>query len=115
MAELWRPHWIPRFLQAVGEYRIYASAEPVFNKLLPVPWSKLAEFGTGMAAAFICWKNRKVRADSEAFTVTTCLMMAATLLVVPTYALYNQVLLLPSILLLVRDRGAIWGRTLYAR
>src|SRR5258706_6852354 len=115
MAELWRPHWIPRFLQAVGEYRIYASAEPGFNKLLPVPWSKLAELCTGMAAAFICWKNRKVRADNEAFTVTTCLMMAATLLVVPTYALYNQVLLLPSILLLVRDRGAIWGRTLYAR
>jgi len=115
MAELWRPHWIPRFLQAVGEYRSYASAEPVFDKLLPLPWSRLTEFGTGVAAAFVCWRNRKVTADSEAFVVATCLMLAATLLIVPSYSLYNQVLLLPALLLLTRDRHAIWVRALDAR
>ena len=115
MAELWRPHWIPRFFQAIQEYRIYASTEPIFDKLLPSPWSRLAEVGTGVAAAFVCWKNRKVTADSEAFVVTTCLMLAATLLIVPTYALYNQVLLLPALLLLARDRHALWRRTLDVR
>jgi hypothetical protein len=47
--------------------------------------------------------------------VATCLMLAATLLIVPSYSLYNQVLLLPALLLLTRDRHAIWVRALDAR
>jgi hypothetical protein len=42
-------------------------------------------------------------------------VLAVTLLIVPTYALYNQVLLLPGLLLLARDRQTIWNRNRVSR
>ncbi|MBI3646412.1 MAG: DUF2029 domain-containing protein [Acidobacteriales bacterium] len=105
-AELALPNWIPRFWQAVREYRGYADAVPLVDKLIPPPWSRLLELGAGIATAYACWRNRAQGTD--AFAATTCLVLAVTLLIIPTYSLYNQVLLLPSLLLLARERQAIW-------
>jgi hypothetical protein len=41
--------------------------------------------------------------------------MALTVLTVPTFSLYNQVLLLPAILLVVRDRRSIWKKNIVSR
>lgn len=109
-AEVVLPHWIPRFVQAVRAYRIYASPVAIFDIFLPSPWGTLAKFGTGLGTFLIAWRNRRTAADTDTFALTTCLILAATLLIVPTSALYNQVLLLPALLLLARDRHAIWGR-----
>lgn len=109
-AEVVLPHWIPRFLQAVRAYRIYASPVALFDTLLPPLWSVLAQFAAGFGAFLIAWRNRKATADSDGFATTTCMVLATTLLIVPTSALYNQVLLLPGLLLLTRDCRAIWAR-----
>jgi len=114
-AELCLPGWIPRFWQAVREYQDYTGAAPLLDKLIPVPWSRLAEFGAGIGTAYICWRNRKHQEDTEAFAATVCLLLAVTLLIVPTLAIYNQVLLLPALLMLARDRRAIWNRSLSGR
>jgi hypothetical protein len=50
------------------------------------------------------WRLRANRADTEGFGSGTALVLALTVLVVPMYAPYNQLLLLPATLLLVRDR-----------
>ncbi len=110
-AEHWLPGWILRFWRAVHEYEEYTGAGPLMNKLIPPPWSTLAGFGAGIGALYVCWRNRKRPADTAAFAATVCLVLAVTLLIVPTLAIYNQVLLLPALLMLVRDRRAIWDRS----
>jgi hypothetical protein len=114
-AELWLPGWIPRFWQAVRKYEEYTGAGPLMDKLIPLPWSTLAEFGAGIGAVYICWRNRQQAADTPVFAATVCLVLAVTLLIVPTLAIYNQVLLLPALLLLARDRRALWDRSPAAR
>jgi hypothetical protein len=41
--------------------------------------------------------------DTVAFTLTVVLILTVTIIVIPSYALYNEVLLLPALLMLVRD------------
>ena len=41
---------------------------------------------------------------------TISLALAVTVIVIPSYALYNQVMLLPALLVLLRDRQSIWNR-----
>ena len=62
-----------------------------------------------IVVAVTCWKNRKATAASREFESTTCLVLAATLLLIPSYALYNQILLLPAIILLARERRVLWN------
>ena len=42
-------------------------------------------------------------ADSAAFALVLALVLAVTTVVIPTWAPYNQLLLLPAVVLLVRD------------
>ena len=110
-AELTLPGWIPRFWQAVREYQGYTGAAPLLDKLIPIPWSSLTAFAAGICATYVCWKNHKHPADAVAFVATACMVLAVTLLIVPTLAIYNQVLLLPALLILAGDRRAIWDRS----
>jgi MFS family permease len=59
----------------------------------------------------VLWKVRREQAGAAAFSGATVLVLALTVLVVPMYAPYNQVLLLPAILLLVRERAAFVSRS----
>jgi hypothetical protein len=43
------------------------------------------------------------------------LTLAVTVIVTPSYALYNQVLLLPALLMLGRDRQLLWNRNRISR
>jgi hypothetical protein len=42
-------------------------------------------------------------------------VLAITVLVVPSYGLYNQVLLIPALLIMLRDRRTIWRRNIANR
>jgi hypothetical protein len=114
-SECYLPHWISRFLQAVREYRGYTDAVSVLDKLLPAPWGWLAKLAAVAAAAYIGWRNRKHSEETRFFAATVTMVLAVTVIVIPSYALYNQVMLLPAVLLLARERQAIWDRSFAAR
>lgn len=114
-SECYLPHWISRFLQAVREYRGYTDAVSVLDKLIPAPWGWLAKLAAVAAAAHIGWRNRKHSEETGLFAATATMVLAVTVIVIPTYALYNQVMLLPAVLLLARERQAIWDRSFAAR
>ncbi|HLX86258.1 MAG TPA: glycosyltransferase family 87 protein [Terriglobales bacterium] len=118
-SEWYLPHWIERFWHAVIEYQRYTGAMSVLEKAVGRPWSWILEILALAALAGACWKERRAPADSGAFastfTFTSSLVLATTVLVIPTYAPYNQVLLVPALLLLVRDRRAIWQRSMANR
>jgi hypothetical protein len=64
-----------------------------------------------LACIFLLWKLRGEPRNAEKFGAATSLVMALTVLIVPMYAPYNQVLLLPAILALARDRTLLTSRS----
>jgi hypothetical protein len=103
--ELVLPGWWRMFLTALHEYRGYTNSESVLDQL--VPWmfgGKILAAVAMAASAVLLWKLPGAPAKTEQFGRAISLVVALTVLVVPMYAPYNQVLLLPAILVLVRDR-----------
>lgn len=107
-SEWYLPHWIPRFWRAVREYQAYTGAMSVMDRLIGVPWSWVFELVAFAAMMGACWRERRQAANTGAFAFTLSLVLAATILLIPTYAPYNQVLLIPALLVLVKERRAIW-------
>src|SRR4030088_706199 len=62
---------------------------------------------SALMVGLVLWKVRKQPASSPEFGRGLAMVFALTVLIVPMYAPYNQVLLLPAILSLVRDRTAL--------
>jgi len=114
-AELYLPHWISRFWQAAHEYQAYTYAVPLLDKLIPMPLSRLAELGVGIGMVLSSWRYRRVVHSSSDFALMACLVLVLTLMIIPTYALYNQVLLIPSLLLIARDRRTLWDTNRVSR
>ena len=114
-AEWLLPHWIARFWHAAGAYLQYTQAVPVLEAVLPYPWGRLLVVLFAGTVAVVCFQPRKEPENTDAFRSSICLVMALTVLTVPTFSLYNQALLLPAILLIARDRRMIWGRNLVSR
>lgn len=121
-AELILPGWSRMFAAAIAQYREYTHSqsvlEVIFNQITSPAASGLGRFGAELIAAFAVlacgWLLAKLRAapaGSVAFSSATALVLALTVLVVPMYAPYNQLLLLPAILLLVRNRTFFTSRS----
>jgi Glycosyltransferase family 87 len=112
------PGWIHIFIHAVGQYHGYTQNQSVIEVALhqiltPFAGSNLVHGLAQLLAvvavigcAPILWKLRTHNARTSEFGHAAALVLALTVLIVPMYAPYNQVLLLPAILLLVRDQAA---------
>ncbi len=106
-AEVILPGWLRMFVSALGEYHRYTQNQSV----LLLPWEYSGIF-IGIAVcgcAWLCWRSRRLAAES--FGLVTALVMALTVLVVPMFAPYNQLLLLPAIFVLGRDRDVLLSRS----
>ena len=114
-SESYLPHWVLRFWHAVHEYQRYTGSMSVLDTLLGAPWSWGLEFLTLAATIVACWRERRHGANTPAFAATLSLVLAATVLLVPTSAPYNQALLIPALLLLARERKAIWQTSVASR
>lgn len=114
-AECVLPGWTKMFLEAIRQYHQYTQNESVLDQL--VNWA-LGSYGgqilatvACLASAFLLWKLRRAAAGSAGFAGALAVVTTLTVLVVPMYAPYNQVLLLPAILLLARDQFPARGQT----
>jgi hypothetical protein len=108
-------------------YRQYTHNQSVIEVMLnqvlgPAGSGTVARAGAQIIAAtailgcgWALWRLRAMPADTVAFGRGIALVLALTVLVVPMYAPYNQVLLLPAILLLVRERAAFASRSIGLR
>jgi Glycosyltransferase family 87 len=114
-SEWYLPHWIFRFGQAVREYRQYTGARSVLDNLVGPPWSWALEILVFAALLIACYRERRQDANSGAFAFTVSLALALTVLLVPITATYNQVLLIPALLLLLKERRAIWKSSVVIR
>ena len=115
-AEILLPGWWRMFAQAIGQYHQYTQNQSVLEVILNQVLGSAAGGSLGLIGAEILsviavlacvpvlWKVREERADTPGFSAVTALVLALTVLIIPMYAPYNQVLLLPAILQLVRER-----------
>jgi Glycosyltransferase family 87 len=115
-SEIVLPGWWRPFVAAIQQYHRYTQNQSVLDQLFPWAFSgKILAAAAMVVCAFLLWNSRREDATSAAFGRTIALVMALTTLVVPMYAPYNQLLLLPAVLALVRDRGFFVSRSPGAR
>jgi Glycosyltransferase family 87 len=122
-AEIILPGWWRMFAEAIGQYRQYTQSQSVLEVMLNAVLGTVAGGTAGrvgaqilavlavIACAPLLWKLRREQAGASGFSGATALVLALTVLVIPMFAPYNQVLLVPAILLLVRERGAFVSRS----
>ena len=110
------PGW---FMEWIHSLTAYTSINAPLCEMLAGKWIGLpATVALGLWSIWLLWGMLDRHSDSEGFVQAIALALAATLLVVPMQPtfIYDQVLLLPAILILTfatpSGTGAIWLRRL---
>jgi len=103
------PGWFGRFQVGLVAYRQYTDgAESILEVLLGTFWGRLLMALIVLGVAGLCWRLRKMTLDSPPVQAVIALILSATVVIAPKTAPYNQVLLLPPILFLVRSWSEIF-------
>ena len=105
-AELVLPGWLWMFVEGIGQYRQYTHGQSVLSDLFGLIVGRMLWVACFLACAFRLWKLRRKPASSAEFGHAVALALALTVVIVPMAALYNQVLLMPAILALLRSESA---------
>jgi hypothetical protein len=120
-AEILLPRWLGMFVEAIRQYHQYTHNQSVMDELLNGTVGRMGGVSVNCLAvlisAFFWWRLRREPAGSAGYSGALALTMALTVLVVPMDAPYNQVLMLPAVLQLVRERRGRdlrTGRFVYA-
>jgi hypothetical protein len=109
------PRWIQSWTQTVLAYRHYTQP-PLVTEVITSPLgSRLAGPATILltaasiiVAVVLAWRNRAAAFGSFAFWITlTLLLSITTITILPGQAVYDHLILLPGILLLVRNRSKL--------
>ncbi len=114
--ELLLPGWIAEFRTAMKDYYRYTGGgNSVLDVMLSPLWGRItAAFLVGMMALFL-WRNRGNDEGSSAFQWSLCFTLATTLLVIPMFAPYNQLILLPGLMMAVRAGRQLWEKSPFSR
>lgn len=110
------PRWLHMFVQAIGQYHQYTQNQSVIEvgiNLFVGPRASVtlvhrAAQALAALALLLClpvfWKLRTEDAHSAGFGYANGLALSLVVLIVPMFAPYNQVLLVPAFLLLAMNR-----------
>ncbi len=110
------PGWFGQFRDAVAAYRQYTGGAGSLLDVLTTPWlGKILAAVAVLAVVIMGWKVRRASHDSGAFSTMLALVLAVTLVIVPSFAPYNQVLLLPAVFLIANSWEDLWIRGGLAR
>jgi hypothetical protein len=110
------PHWLWRFQQAITAYRQYNDgAGSLLDVLLTPAWGRVVAALIVLALLYIGWRMRRALSDSPSFVLMFTLVLVVTVVVAPKTAPYNQVLLVPAILLVARDWQILWQKNIQTR
>ena len=101
-AEWILPGWLRMFVEAIRQYHQYTHNLSVLDADFGFILGPVVAAAALLASAWQLWKLRKADADHLTFAYALALVMALTVLIVPMIAPYNQVLLFPTVLYLLR-------------
>jgi hypothetical protein len=102
-SELILPGWLMRYPKSLAVYSDYTNAKALLGGVLPVPVYWAVSMLAVLGVSWFAWRVRREPADSVWFALILALVLTLTVTIVPTVnASFNQVLLLPAILLGIR-------------
>jgi hypothetical protein len=101
------PGWIRNFLEIIRAYRHYTYGHSLLDVWFTPSWGPMAGGAIVVAVLILCGRERAQVADSPRFVPVTSLVLAATVLVIPTLAPHAQLLLLPGVLCLLCNRSLL--------
>ncbi len=105
-AELLLPGWLRMFAEAIGQYHRYTHNQSVLVWLFGTVAGRILEAVSVLVCGLCLWRVRGEPAGSAAFGRAFALVLALTVVIVPMFAPYNQVLLAPAIFALLRSEGS---------
>ncbi len=110
------PGWITEFRTAMQDYYRYTGGgRSVLDVILSPTWGRTTSALLVGVLLLIAWLNRRTSHDTRLFQWLVCFVLASTLLVIPTFALYNQLLLLPGVMMAARVILRLWKKDLFSR
>ena len=114
-SEILLPGWIGNFFVATQEYRRYAGGMSMLDVLLSPLWGRIAATIAIAVTGVVCWRLRKEPNESPQFALAIALVLAVTVIVIPMFAPYNYLLLVPAVLLIARNWRALSNRSTPSR
>jgi glycosyl transferase family 87 len=115
-AEYLLPGWLAKFRHAITAYRQYTGGAGSLLDVLVTPgWGRVISGLILSALAVVCWRLRREQAGTAAFSLATAVVLAATVVIVPMVAPYNQLLLLPCVFVLIQQARSNWNRSRLTR
>jgi len=109
------PHWLEGWMRVVREYR-HTSPPSLAEFVLGLWPGWIVSLGLAVLSIVFCWRARYESAMSGGFTFATVLLLATTVLTLPSsIAVYDQFLLLPAVLWLYTQRSFILRGSLVFR
>ncbi len=109
-SELLLPGWTSEFRRASADYwRYTGGGRSVLDVELTPLWGRLTSVVLVSLLLYWAWRLRKTRPRTPDFVWLVALMMATTLMVIPMFAPYNQVLLLPALMAVTRVVRPLWN------
>jgi hypothetical protein len=107
-SEVVLPGWIRKFWVAIHEYVSYTGGISLIDRLLSPGSSKAVSAAIVAILLALAWHLRREDPGSREFSLLLAKILAGTLLIVPTFAPYNQVVLLPAVLLTAHEWFETW-------
>jgi hypothetical protein len=113
--EVLSPGWINRFLTVVQAYRHYTYGHSLLDVWFTPRIGVVVAAALALAVLALSWRSRLYPAQSPHFFLVSSLVLATTLVVIPTLEPHSHLLLLPGILFLLRYVGPVWHTGKLAR
>jgi hypothetical protein len=114
-SEILLPGWVSDFRLAIDAYRRYVAGPSLLGQLLSIHAEPIASAILLAGVVLAWWRFRRWPVQSREFQYALAGTLAVTLIVIPMFAPYNQVILFPAILLVVREAHELWNKNLLSR
>jgi hypothetical protein len=114
-AEFLLPGWIPQFRAAVAEYYNYTGGgKSLFDLALGTLVGRTLALVLVIISLILVCRDRHGDEQSSQFRQSLALVLATTLTIIP-FAPYNQVLLVPAVMLLIVNAQPLWSKNQMSR
>ena len=102
------PGWIRQFIHGALAYAQYAHPTSLLELLLGDRGLIIGGIMLALILARVCFVFRSVPPESPGFALIFALVLASNLFMMPLMSPYNQALLLPGVLILLRSGQHTW-------
>jgi hypothetical protein len=109
-AEIVLPGWLQDFVAAIRDYGRYTGGKSLLDTLLSPALGRVAAVAALLLLLAVTWRLRRAEVGAREFSLLLATALAVTLIVIPMFAPYNQLLLLPAVFLVARHWSELWNQ-----